>query len=72
MRPPYEIRQRWRLARKLRRANRQLSRVMWSRDTGYGMGRRFYGEQYEGMYSRVSEAMGVLEAEARILTGEDC
>lgn len=33
------------------------------------MGQKFHGAEYDGMYNRVSEAMGILEAQARILEG---
>ncbi len=71
MRAPYEVRSKWGLARRLRRAKRRLERTLWTRDTGYGMGQKLHGKQVNAVYSLVSEAMGILESEARALEG-DC
>lgn len=64
-----ELRQQWRAAKRLRRAKRRLRWALWTGDRGYGMGQKFHGAEYDGMYNRVSEAMGILEAQARILEG---
>lgn len=70
MRAPYEVRQNWRMAKKLRRARRRLERALWTRDYGYGMGRRFGQTRFDSAYNKVSEVMGALETEARCLTLE--
>jgi len=70
MRAPYEVRQNWRMAKRLRRAKRRLERALWTKDYGYGMGQKFHGPRFESAYSKVSEVMGTLETEARCLTME--
>lgn len=74
MRAPYELRRRWRAAKKLRRAKRKVERALWYRDDGYGMGKRFHpsdsGAGMDGLYDRASEVMGILETEARLLEGK--
>jgi len=68
MRAPYEVRANWRMAKRLRRAKRRLERALWTRDDGYGMGKKFHGARFESAYAKVSEVMGTLEAEASCLT----
>jgi hypothetical protein len=69
VRAPYEVRQNWRMAKRLRRAKRRLERALW-RYNGYGTGQRFYGARFESAYHKASEICGVLETEARALTME--
>lgn len=64
------LRYNWKRARKIRRAKRKLERVFWTKDTGYGMGQRFYySEVSEETYHKISEVLGVLESIARKLEG---
>jgi hypothetical protein len=70
MRAPYEVRQNWRVAKRLRKARRRLQRALWSTSGGYGMHQRFYGAQFESAYHKASEICGTLETEARALLME--
>jgi hypothetical protein len=54
---------RCREARKLRRAARRFDRALWTRDIGYGMGKRF--DLSDDTYAKAAEIRGSIEALAR-------
>jgi hypothetical protein len=70
MRAPYAVRQDWKAAKRLRKAKDQLEKAFWKNDQGYGFGHRFPETRFDTVNKKVSEIMGVLETEARILEGK--
>ncbi len=67
MRAPYELRYRWRQARRLRKAKRRVERALWTPDRGYGSGRRF--DLSDITYAKASEVLASIETLARSLEG---
>ena len=69
---PYEVAERWKNARKLRKARDKLDSLFWEIDGRAGEGLRFHGGEFEDLNERVQALYFELTATIARLERDAC